>query len=225
VVWHPQRLIGLALLEGLRAQGAIGSGYLAVDVEAALGAGLNADIVLVASRDVVRDEFLDLIEALHYRRHDVPVLSMRSLVTVDVVVEDLLLGARGTLWLRDSLSETVAGVLAATRGLLVLPPSVQAGVISALSARARGRLAANEVLASLTARERTVLEHLVNGMTVPHIARKLSVSTNTVRTYLHRLRAKLDARTQLQLAARGRELLSVGGGTASAAPSYGRAAS
>jgi len=153
-------------------------------------------------------------------------VTLRSKVSVSAVVDDLLLGTRGTISLSDPLSEAAAGIHAATKGLLVIPTSVQAGVVSALSERARDRSAANEVLASLTPRERTVLEYLVHGLTVPHISKKLAVSTNTVRTYLHRLRAKLDARTQLQLAAIGRDLLNVGAGSSSVGRTgLGRAAS
>lgn len=207
VIWHPQRIIGLALIEGLRSQKAIAAGFLAADVDTALGAGLGADVVLVAAHDVPDDEQRDLIEALHHRRRDTPVLAMRSKASVDAVVGDLLRGARGTLCLTDDLAESAAAIRAAMRGLVVIPAGVQAGVVAALSDRARNRRLADDVLARLTEREITVLEFLVDGAKVPQIAAKLGVSTNTVRTYLQRLRAKLDAHSQLQLAAIGRDLL------------------
>lgn len=208
VIWHPQRLIGLAVIEGLRAQKAIAAGFLAADVDTALGAGLNADVVLVAAQDVPDEEQRDLIEALHHRRRDTPVLALRSKVTVAGVVEDLLRGARGTVCLTGDLPESAAAIRAAMRGMVVIPAAVQAGVVAALSDRARDRRIADSVLSRLTDREITVLEFLVDGAKVPQIAAKLGVSANTVRTYLQRLRTKLDAHSQLQLAAIGRDLLS-----------------
>lgn len=207
VVWHPQRIIGLALIEGLRTQHVIASGFLAGDIDTALGAGIGADVILVAAPDVPEDEQRDLIEALHYRGHETPVLVMRAKVSIEAVVEDLLRGSRGTLSLADGLAESAAAIRSAIRGLVVIPNGAQAGVVAALSDRARDRQEADGVLARLTDRETTVLQFLVDGAKVPQIAAALSVSANTVRTYLQRLRGKLDAHSQLQLAAIGRDLL------------------
>lgn len=225
VIWHPQRIIGLALIEGLRAHRAVAAGLLASDVDAALAAGLRADVVLVAAPDVPGEEQRDLIEALHHRRRNTPVLAMRSSASVEAVVQDLLRGARGTLCLTGDLAESAAAIRAAMRGLVVIPADLQAGVVAALSDRARDRRLADDVLSRLTDREITVLEFLVDGAKAPSIAAALAVSTNTIRTYLQRLRAKLDAHSQLQLAAIGRELLASRDSAAESAAHRGRAAS
>ena len=49
--------------------------------------------------------------------------------------------------------------------------------------------------ASLTAREQEVLDRLCSGDSAPRIAVSLTVSTNTIRTHLARLRRKTKTKT------------------------------
>src|SRR4051794_3152998 len=48
------------------------------------------------------------------------------------------------------------------------------------------------VASSLTARDRELLAHLVNGHSTAQIATAMTISTNTVRTRVRRLRRRLD---------------------------------
>jgi DNA-binding CsgD family transcriptional regulator len=58
----------------------------------------------------------------------------------------------------------------------------------------------------ISARERTVLEHLAAGRSNKEIARELGVSPNTVKTHLARLYDKLEASRRTEAIARAREL-------------------
>jgi DNA-binding NarL/FixJ family response regulator len=208
VLWHPQRLLGLALIEGLKSGQAIDGGRLAVDVDAALAAACRGADILLVAEECAGEELRELIEALHHRQREIPVLTLRSSISISLLVEDLERGANGAIALQDGPREAEASIRSALRGLIAIPPQVQAGVLAALAERGARRQEAWSMLSGLTGRERAVLELLVTGAGCSDIAARLAVSANTVRTYLHRLRVKLGARTQLQLAAMGRELLS-----------------
>ncbi|MER7797884.1 LuxR C-terminal-related transcriptional regulator [Microbacterium sp. NPDC096154] len=106
-------------------------------------------------------------------------------------------------------------------GLAILPPSELrelADLLPAHDERAQLALAVAEARIAfpaggkderLTARERTVLGVLAEGVTVPEAARRLTVSANTVKTQLRSLYRKLGVhdRQALLLVARERGLL------------------
>jgi len=58
-----------------------------------------------------------------------------------------------------------------------------------------------DALAQLSARERTVLELLREGLSTEDIARSLSVSKNTVRTHIQRILMKLQVHSRLEAVA------------------------
>jgi DNA-binding CsgD family transcriptional regulator len=60
--------------------------------------------------------------------------------------------------------------------------------------------------ASLTGRDLEALHHLAAGRSTAAIAASMSVSTNTVRTRVHRLQNKLGAPTRDQVVPRARTL-------------------
>lgn len=59
---------------------------------------------------------------------------------------------------------------------------------------------------ALSERDRQALQHLAAGRSTTQIARAMSVSTNTVRTRLRRIRHKLAAGDRDQLVSAAREL-------------------
>ncbi|MBB3085408.1 response regulator transcription factor [Geodermatophilus sabuli] len=59
---------------------------------------------------------------------------------------------------------------------------------------------------SLTGRDLEALRHLAAGRSTAAIAAAMSVSTNTVRTRIHRLQSKLDAPARDQVVPRARAL-------------------
>ena len=60
--------------------------------------------------------------------------------------------------------------------------------------------------ASLTGRDLEVLHHLAAGRSTAAIAAVMSISTNTVRTRIHRLQNRLGAPVRAQLVPRARSL-------------------
>jgi DNA-binding NarL/FixJ family response regulator len=95
----------------------------------------------------------------------------------------LAAGARGVLG-RDAAPEDLdAAVAAVARGFLVL---------------AAPTAAPDETAATLTRREREVLDMLARGLSNKQIAQRLVVAENTIKFHVASILAKLDATTRTQ---------------------------
>jgi DNA-binding NarL/FixJ family response regulator len=104
--------------------------------------------------------------------------------------------------LGDDLVRSVSEALeerAASRSLQLTAASTPGGLAPrAAPQMSLGGLSAGE-LAALSAREHQVLELLVDGLRVTQIAKRLCISTHTVRNHLKTLYRKLDVHSQAAL--------------------------
>jgi DNA-binding NarL/FixJ family response regulator len=83
------------------------------------------------------------------------------------------------------------------RGETWIPPALLTRVLGELMTLRDAMEAESGRLASLTTREREVLECLSAGMSRAEIGRRLFLSTNTVRTHVQNLMAKLDVHSSV----------------------------
>ena len=83
---------------------------------------------------------------------------------------------------------------------------LQAMAFSASVTPAGGFPGDHPILRELTAREREVLEHLMQGSRVPSIASELFISQSTVRNHLKAIYRKLDVSSQAELIDKVRSL-------------------
>jgi two-component system, NarL family, nitrate/nitrite response regulator NarL len=105
-------------------------------------------------------------------------------------------GAAGYLS-KDSESPTIRRAIAAVaRGETVLDRSAQTGIAKEIRLRAR------DDRPELSAREQEILVLIADGQTAPQIARRLHLSTATVKTHLLERAAELTERHAEALAAR-----------------------
>ena len=120
---------------------------------------------------------------------------------VETTIAVVLAGAAGVVDLNSS-DETLAHSLdtVMTDGAYV-PGPFQASVLAALAERRRNAARNRERLASLSPRERCVLELLKSGQDRAAIAERLQVSPHRVRATIDRAKAKLGASTQRQAVA------------------------
>ena len=111
-------------------------------------------------------------------------------------------GAAGFLLKTVGAAELVDAVRRVAAGEGVLAPEVTRRLLDAVAshvpARPPAAHPADDRLASLTAREREVLEGLGDGLSNAEIAARLVVSETTVKTHVSNLLAKLGVRTRLQ---------------------------
>lgn len=103
----------------------------------------------------------------------------------EVVYKALATGAAGYLSKDARGNEIVDAVVAVARGETVLGRDIQAAVAQ------RIRHTAVRTGPTLSAREREVLELVSTGLSSPEVARRLNLSTTTVKTHLQRVYEKL----------------------------------
>jgi DNA-binding NarL/FixJ family response regulator len=123
----------------------------------------------------------------------------------DTIFEALSAGAVGYLVKPITPAKLVESVCDVAAGGAPMTGAVARKVVQAFT---RTSHAAPAMASTLTAREREVLDMLVQGLSKKEIAARLSVSFATVRTHLEHVYKKLHVRTQAEAVARwlgGRE--------------------
>ena len=116
----------------------------------------------------------------------------------DYVYEALRAGASGFLLKDSPRHDLIAAVRAAAAGDALLAPSVTRRLIEQFARRPPETSPSPSQLASLTGREREVLERLARGGSNTEIAAALFVSEATVKTHVGNLLAKLGLRDRVQ---------------------------
>jgi DNA-binding NarL/FixJ family response regulator len=176
-----------------------------IDVVGEAADGLEALQVVNAERpDVVlmdiRMPRLDGLEAtrrMMSRGDPVRVLIMTTFDLDEYVYEALRAGASGFLLKDVGREELARAVRTVAAGDALLAPTVTRRLIDAFVHRAPTGRAESAALASLTAREREVLECVARGMSNAEIAAELFVGEATVKSHVASVLLKLDVRSRV----------------------------
>ncbi len=155
------------------------------------------DVVLMD----IRMPGTDGLEATRRIRADPELAATRVLILTtfefdQYVFEALRAGASGFLVKNIEPDRLRQAVRATVRGESLLAPNVTRRLIEQF-VRPAGDGA--EGLSALTDRERDVLALVAEGLSNAEIAARLFLSPATVKTHLHRIMTKLDARDRAQL--------------------------
>ncbi|GAA3221659.1 response regulator transcription factor [Nonomuraea helvata] len=116
----------------------------------------------------------------------------------DNVYGALRAGASGFLVKDMALDDILAAIRVVAAGDALIAPAVTRRLIEAFADRP-GSAPAPRELEGITEREREVLTLIARGLSNNEIAVDLSISVATVKAYVTRLLAKLDARDRVQL--------------------------
>ncbi|MFK0106777.1 response regulator [Streptomyces sp. NPDC091217] len=182
----------LGLLPGVEVVGAAGDGEEAVR----LVAELAPDVVLMD----LRMPRCDGVEATRRIRSEYPgtqVVVLTTFADDESLFPALRAGARGYLTKDAGGDEIVRAVESVLSGDAGLSPSIQRRLLERLS-QPEPAPAATEAPDGLTARETEVLVLIAEGLTNQEIARKLHVSTATVKTHINNLFAKTGLKDRAQ---------------------------
>ncbi|POX48484.1 response regulator transcription factor [Streptomyces sp. Ru72] len=175
----------LGLLPGIEVVGAAGDGEEAVR----LVAELAPDVVLMD----LRMPRCDGVEATRRIRAEHPGTQVVVLTTFgddESLFSALRAGARGYLTKDAGGDEIVRAVRNVLSGDAGLSPSVQRRLLERLAEPEPEPVAAPRTPDGLTARETEVLVLIAEGLSNQEIARRLHVSTATVKTHINNLFAK-----------------------------------
>ena len=188
--------------EGLRAFLALQHGLEIVgeasDGEEALAQAdrLRPDVILM---DLVMPglDGVGAMRALRHRAPDSRVIVLTSFLDDDRVLPALQAGAAGYLLKNTEPSELARAIRVASRGEVIIDPTVAARLVDAISASAPRETRDHD---QLTRREREVLELIAGGRSNKRIALELGISERTVKAHVGHVLAKLGVSDRTQAA-------------------------
>lgn len=204
---HPVFRIGMSAL--LRTLGGVEVVGEAADQEEALRVvAETAPQVVLMDLDLGADSGVETTRELCRRDPTLGVLVVTMFGDDDSLFGALRAGARGFLLKGASPDEVERAVRSVANGDFLLGPQLaQRAALYLSGARTRGVVP----LPELTDREREVVDMVARGYDNATIARRLVLSTKTVRNYVYGVLAKLDVPDRGQLIVRAREA-GLGGG-------------
>lgn len=185
----------LGLLPGMDVVGAARDGDEAVK----LVAELAPDVVLMDLR-MPRCDGVEATRRIRAEHPGTQVVVLTTYADDDSLFPALRAGARGYLTKDAGGDEIVRAVHSVLSGDAGLSPSIQRRLLERLSGPEpeRGPTAPAEAQDGLTAREAEVLVLIAEGLTNQEIARRLHVSTATVKTHINNLFAKSGLKDRAQ---------------------------
>jgi DNA-binding NarL/FixJ family response regulator len=148
----------------------------------------NPDVVVVDPRG---GGDLDETFALLNRRLHSPIVVFTSDGGARQLSEALKAGVKAYVRKDSPPDDLVRAIQAAVSGEFYVDPALSSTIVLEEGER------------TLTARQREILQMLADGMQTDAVARKLGLSTETVRTHTKRILAKLDAATRTEAVAIG----------------------
>jgi two-component system nitrate/nitrite response regulator NarL len=129
---------------------------------------------------------------------DARVLFLSAFMEPELAYRTVAGGAKGYLSKESSRSEVCEAIAAIARGGTALASEVQAGLIGEI--QERERLGDRP---RLSKREHEVLKLVAEGLSAPDIARRIELSSTTVKSHLHSLYEKLGVSDRAAAVAEG----------------------
>ncbi|MEU1917768.1 response regulator transcription factor [Streptomyces massasporeus] len=183
----------LGLLPGIEVVGAAGDGEEAV----ALVAGLAPDVVLMDLR-MPRCDGVEATRRIRAEHPGTQVVVLTTFADDESLFPALEAGARGYLTKDAGGDEIVRAVHSVLSGDAGLSPGIQRRLLERLAQAEPAPVAPSEPPDGLTAREMEVLLLIAEGLNNPEIARRLHVSTATVKTHINNLFTKTGLKDRAQ---------------------------
>jgi DNA-binding NarL/FixJ family response regulator len=169
----------------------------------AVVAATNPDVVLMDIRMPNRDGLAATRELLRGSGERPRVVILTTFELDEYVYEALQAGATGFLLKRAPPAELLDAIRLAANGESLIFPELTRRLLEKTVAPARGEDAA---LASLTGRERQVLELMAAGRSNREIAAELVIGQETVKTHVGNVLGKLQVRDRVHAVIRAYEL-------------------
>ena len=156
------------------------------------------DLVVLDLRMPATDG-LTLLQRIRAEGLDTPALILTMSDSEADLAAALRAGVRGYLLKDMEPEEVITAIAAAARGELTVAPAMTLKLAQLLQQPAQGR-DRRGLLASLTEREREILEHLARGESNKTIARALDISHDTVKLHVRHILSKLNLSSRVEAA-------------------------
>ena len=153
--------------------------------------------VVVAGTDRSEWDPFDLVRTVRRRWPEVPVVAISGDDDPARVTEAVRAGAVSWAPKQVSVQELASILVGVSQGRASMPPAMLLQVLRRLAASPRSN-ESHSALASLTSRERQILDFTAHGMSRREIAAQLNVSVNTIRTHVQHVLSKLGVHTTLE---------------------------
>lgn len=156
------------------------------------------DLVVLDLRMPTTDG-LSLLRRLRAAGIDTPAMILTMSDAQDDLAAALRLGVRGYLLKDMEPEDVIAAIGRAARGELVVAPALTLKLAQMLQSGRTGT-ERQDLLTSLTDRERQILEHLARGESNKTIARALDISHDTVKLHVRHILSKLNLSSRVEAA-------------------------
>jgi len=130
------------------------------------------------------------------------IIVMDLLPVPEDIVEFIRRGASGFVVKDATVDDLVHAIRSVALGMEVLPPVLTDTLLSHIARFATGHPGADTRRAvRITARERQIIDLIVEGLSNKEIAQRVHLTTHTVKSHVHNILEKLALHSRLQLAA------------------------
>jgi two-component system nitrate/nitrite response regulator NarL len=154
------------------------------------------DLVVMDLRMPAADG-LTILRRLRAAGIETPALILTMSDAQDDLAAALRMGVKGYLLKDMEPEDVIAAIGRAARGELVVAPALTLKLAQMLQS---GRPERQDLLASLTERQREILEHLARGESNKTIARALDISHDTVKLHVRHILSKLSLSSRVEAA-------------------------
>ena len=142
---------------------------------------------------------LTLLQRIRAEGLDTPAVILTMSDSENDLAAALRAGVRGYLLKDMEPEDVIAAIGNAARGELVVAPMMTLKLAQLLQSGGSGRNR-SDALASLTEREREILDHLARGESNKTIARALDISHDTVKLHVRHILSKLNLSSRVEAA-------------------------
>ncbi|MGQ4515407.1 response regulator [Streptomyces sp. DW26H14] len=165
----------------------------------ARGPALRPDVAVLDVR-LPDGDGVTVCRELRSRMPSLACLMLTSFDDDDALLDAIMAGASGYVLKNLKGSELLSAVRTVASGRSMLDPSTTGRLMSSLRGEGEDAHAEPEALASLTPREREILDLIGEGLTNAQIGERLFLSEKTVKNNISRLLAKLGVERRIQAA-------------------------
>jgi DNA-binding NarL/FixJ family response regulator len=158
---------------------------------------LRPDVVLL-DVELGRDDGIELASALRGISPSLVIVFVTCVNDATLASEAIRAGASAWVTKDGPVSDLLSAIRGAVQGESWIPGKILTAVLKELLASRRALDRDAERLARLTPRERAVLDCMADGLDRQSVARRLYLSTNTVRTHVQSILTKLQVHSSLE---------------------------